>query len=34
VNRFVTVTISGSAAKWVAVANVDSAWHLIAAECS
>jgi hypothetical protein len=34
VNRFVTVTITGSAAKWVAVANVDSRWHLIAAECS
>jgi hypothetical protein len=34
VNRFVTVTITGSAAKWVAVAPVDSTWHLIAAECS
>ena len=37
VNRFVTVTVSGtsgSSAKWVAVANVDSTWHLIAAECS
>jgi hypothetical protein len=32
VNRFVTVTASGSSAKWVAVASVDSAWHLIAAE--
>jgi len=36
-NRFVTVTVSGtsgSSSKWVAVANVDSTWHLIAAECS
>ena len=36
VNRFATVTVSGtsgSSAKWVAVANVDSDWHLIAAEC-
>lgn len=33
VNRFATVQASGSAAKWVAVALVDSAWHLIAAEC-
>jgi hypothetical protein len=32
VNRFVTVTISGSAARWVAVASVDSTWHMIAAE--
>jgi len=34
VNRFATVNASGSAAKWVAVASVDSTWHLIAAECS
>jgi hypothetical protein len=34
VNRFATVNASGSAAKWVAVASIDSAWHLIAAECS
>jgi hypothetical protein len=33
VNRFASVTASGSAAKWVAVASVDSTWHLIAAEC-
>lgn len=34
VNRFVTVSVTGSTAKWVAVAPVDSTWHLIAAECS
>lgn len=34
VNRFAEVAASGSAAKWVAVAPVDSTWHLIAAECS
>ena len=34
VNRFVTVNVTGSAEKWVAVAAVDSTWHLIAAECS
>ena len=34
VNRFSTVNASGSAAKWVAVASIDSTWHLIAAECS
>ena len=34
VNRFATVTASSSASKWVAVANIDSTWHLIAAECS
>jgi hypothetical protein len=34
VNRFASVSATGSAAKWVAVANVDSHWHLIAAECS
>jgi hypothetical protein len=34
INRFATVSASGSAAKWVAVASVDSTWHLIAAECS
>jgi hypothetical protein len=34
VNRFASVTASGSAAKWVAIAPVDSTWHLIAAECS
>lgn len=34
VNRFATVSASGSAAKWVAVASIDSTWHLIAAECS
>jgi hypothetical protein len=34
VNRFAAVAASGSAAKWVAVAPVDSTWHLIAAECS
>ena len=33
VNRFVTVSVTGSTAKWVAVAPVDSTWHLIAAEC-
>jgi hypothetical protein len=34
VNRFATVNASGGAAKWVAVASIDSTWHLIAAECS
>jgi hypothetical protein len=37
VNMFVTVAVSGtsgSSAKWVAVASIDSTWHLIAAECS
>jgi len=34
VNRFATVEASGSAAKWVAAAKVDSTWHLIAAECA
>lgn len=32
-NLFATVEASGSASKWVAVAKVDSTWHLIAAEC-
>jgi hypothetical protein len=34
INRFATVAASGSAAKWVAAASIDSQWHLIAAECS
>lgn len=34
VNRFATVNASGGASRWVAVASIDSAWHLIAAECS
>jgi hypothetical protein len=34
VNRFANVTTTGGAAKWVAVASIDSTWHLIAAECS
>ena len=34
VNRFVAVTASGSAAKWVACGVVGATWHLIAAECS
>lgn len=34
INRFATVEASGVAAKWVAVAKVDSTWHLIAAECA
>jgi hypothetical protein len=34
VNRFANVTVTGSSAKWVAVASIDSTWHLIAAECS
>ena len=34
VNRFVAVTASGSAAKWVACGVVGTTWHLIAAECS
>jgi hypothetical protein len=33
INRFAAVSASGGASKWVAVASVDSAWHLIAAEC-
>lgn len=33
VNRFATINASGGAAKWVAVAMIGSAWHLIAAEC-
>jgi hypothetical protein len=33
VNRFATINASGSAGKWVALASVDSTWHLIAAEC-
>lgn len=34
INLFATVKASGSASKWVAVAKVDSRWHLISAECS
>lgn len=33
INRFATVAASGSAARWVAAASIDSQWHLIAAEC-
>ena len=33
VNRFADVNTTGGAAKWVAIASIDSAWHLIAAEC-
>lgn len=33
INRFAQVNASGGAAKWVAVASIDSRWHLIAAEC-
>jgi hypothetical protein len=32
-NRFADVNTTGGAAKWVAIASIDSVWHLIAAEC-